>query len=212
MEYRRQHITEEIANTAIHTAGLGLSIAALVILVIRTSLYGDAWQVTGVSIFGASLVLLYFASSLYHGLSTTRTRPRLHIFDRCAIYILIAGTYTPFLLITLRGGWGWSLFGLIWGLALFGILLSSVSARKFPQSTCILYLLMGWLILVAAVPATRNLTPYVIAWLLAGGLAYSFGVLFFLSTKPFRHTLWHITVLAGSTCHFFALLAIIPHG
>lgn len=205
----RNRNAEELANSITHALGCGLSIAALSLLVVRASLIGDAWQVVSVSLYGAALVALYLASTLYHSLKSTKAGDFLQLVDRSAIYLLIAGTYTPFLLISLRGGWGWSLFGVIWGLAFLGATMVSISVRKFPVLACILYVCMGWLIVIAIVPMLERLPVDGIVWLFAGGIAYTGGVLFFVSRKLFAHTLWHLAVLLGSTCHFFAVLTIV---
>jgi hemolysin III len=200
---------EEIANSITHAIGLGLSVAVLVLLVVWTSRYGDAWQIVSVSIFGATLVLLYLTSTLLHSYAIFRERDLLEVLDRTAIYWLIAGTYTPFMLTALRGGWGWSIAGTVWALALFGTLFVLFSKKRFSNASCILYLLMGWLIVIAIVPAVQNLPLAGLLWLLAGGLAYSGGVFFFLSPKRFRHTLWHCAVLSGSACHVLALVIVL---
>ncbi|MDD4286854.1 MAG: hemolysin III family protein [Candidatus Peribacteraceae bacterium] len=205
----RKRVLEEAANSITHAIGFGLSVTAFVLLIIRASGTGNAWLVVGVSLYGAALVVLYLASTLYHSLERTKAGSVLQRIDRSAIYILIAGTYTPFTLTTLRGGWGWSLFGVIWGFALIGILLVTVSVRKYPLLTCALYLLMGWLVVIAIVPAIRVLPSAGIAWLLTGGILYSTGVLFFISNKFLAHTAWHVMVLAASVCHFFAVLTIV---
>lgn len=205
----RKHVIEETANSITHAVGFGLSVTALVLLVVRASGSGSAWQVVSVSLYGATLVALYLASTLYHSLAATKAGGFLRLIDRSAIYLLIAGTYTPFLLVSLRGGWGWSLFGTIWGLALIGILLVTISVRKFPLAICALYLLMGWLVLIAIVPAVHALPTAGLVWLLAGGILYSVGVLFFISNKFLAHTAWHVMVLAASICHFFAVLTVV---
>jgi len=205
----RMKAIEEAANSALHAVGFGLAIAALVVLVVHTSLYESAWHVVSVSIYGATLVLLYLASTLAHAFHATRAGRFLEICDRCAIYLLVAGTYTPFTLTVLRGGWGWSLFGIVWGLALLGIAFVVMSERRFSSITCLLYLLMGWTVVLAIVPILRLFPPAALVWLLLGGIIYSGGVLLFLSRKLFHHTLWHASVLCGSACHFCAVLTII---
>ncbi|HBH19609.1 MAG TPA: hemolysin D [Candidatus Peribacter riflensis] len=200
---------EEAANSITHAAGFGLSVAALVLLVVWTADQGSARQVTAVSLYGAALVSLYLASTLYHSLKGTKAGRLLQLIDRSTIYVLIAGTYTPFALVALRGGWGWSLFGVIWGLALVGILLVNLSVRKFPVLTCVLYLGMGWLSVIAIVPMLERLPAVGIAWLFAGGILYSAGVLFFMSRKFLAHTAWHLMVLGGSACHFLAVCAVL---
>lgn len=197
---------EELANTLTHGAGIALSIAGLVLLVVRAALYGDVWQIVSFSIFGISLIALYLASTLYHGYSSPRIKKILRTFDHSAIYLLIAGTYTPFLLISLRGPWGWSLFGIIWGLAIIGISFKVFFGHKYELISTIFYLLMGWVVIIAIKPLLAALPISGFLWLLAGGLAYSFGVVFYLWEKlPFNHAIWHGFVLAGSFFHFCAV-------
>ncbi len=198
---------EEVANTITHGIGIGLSIAGLVLLVVRAALYGDAWQVVSFSIYGTSLILLYSASTLYHGFQSKRAKEVLRIFDHSAIYLLIAGTYTPFLLVTLRGPWGWSLFGVIWGLALLGITFKIIFGAKYEIVSTTFYILMGWVVITAIKPLIAALPSAGLFWLVAGGLAYTSGVIFYAWEKlPFNHAIWHGFVLAGSFFHFFAVL------
>lgn len=197
---------EEIANSITCGVGLCLSIAGLVILVVLASTHGDAFRVVSFSIYGASLILLYLTSMLYHALQCRRAKHVFEIMDHSAVYILIAGTYTPFTLVTLKGAWGWSLFGVVWGLALFGIVFKSFHVKKFKAFSNIVYLAMGWLVVIAIQPMIKALPFGAIAWLLAGGLLYSFGVLFYARERlPFGHAVWHLFVLGGSLCHFFSI-------
>lgn len=204
---KKQIIREEIANVITHGLGLALSVAALVILVVFASLKGDAWRIVSFSIFGASLVLLYLASTLYHGASRPRIKLRLNRFDHSAIYVLIAGTYTPFTLVTLRGGWGWTIFGIVWGLAIAGIIYKVFFYTvKYRAVSAVIYLLMGWIIVIAIKPLINNLSLPGLIWLAIGGLSYSFGVIFYLWKKlPFAHSIFHLFVLGGSIAHFFAI-------
>jgi hemolysin III len=209
MKRDRQYY-EELANTLTHGAGIGLSIVGLVLLVVRAVMYGDAWQVVSFSIFGSSLILLYLASTLYHGFRAPRVKEILRIFDHSAIYLLIAGTYTPFLLVTIRGPWGWSLFGTIWGLALLGITFIIIFGPKYDLISTLFYLLMGWVVVIAIKPLLAALPVGGIIWLIAGGLAYSLGVIFYAWEKlPYNHAIWHGFVLAGSFAHFFAVFLFI---
>jgi hemolysin III len=201
---------EEVANTITHGVGVGLSIAGLVVLVVRAALYGDVWQVVSFSIYGSSLILLYLASTLYHGFRSKRVKEILRIFDHSAIYLLIAGTYTPFLLVTLRGPWGWSLFGLIWVLALLGITFKIVFGPKYEIVSTGFYILMGWVVIIAIKPLIAALPVMGLAWLVAGGLAYTGGVIFYAWEKlPFNHAIWHGFVMAGSIFHFVAVLSYL---
>jgi hemolysin III len=203
---------EELASAITHGLGALLSIAGLVLLVVFASLEGNAWHIVSFSIFGTCLVLLYTASTLYHSFRSARVKHVFRIMDHAAIYLLIAGTYTPFTLTLLRGGWGWSLFGVIWGLCIAGIVFKVFFIKRFNVLSTIVYLLMGWMIVVAAKPLLEHLPAGGLYWLLAGGVAYSLGTVFYLWEKlPFHHAVWHLFVLTGSICHFFAvLLYLLP--
>lgn len=203
----KQTVLEEIFNSITCGVGLCLSIAALAILVVFASLGGDAWRIVGVSIYGASLVLLFLFSTLYHSISSKKAKHFFEILDHCMIYVLIAGTYTPFALVTLRGPWGWSLFGTIWGLAILGILFKIFFISRFRALSAIVYLLMGWIVIIALDPLLKNLAPAGVLWLLAGGIIYSVGLIFYVWKKMiFSHTVWHLFVLMGCCCHFFSVL------
>ena len=203
---------EEFANCVTHGVGLALSLAGLVVLVVLAAIRGTAWHIVTCSVYGATLVLLYTASTLYHGARTPRARHVLRILDHGAIYLLIAGTYTPFTLVNLRGGLGWTLFGLVWGLALAGILFKVFFVDRFPISSTLVYLSMGWLVVIAWKPVLALVPGGGIVWLLAGGIAYTVGVLFFAAPRlRFHHAIWHVCVLAGSICHYVAvLLYVLP--
>ena len=206
-EPHKQDVLEEIFNSVTCGVGLCLSIAALVILVVLAGLHGDALRVVSFSIYGASLVLLFLFSTLYHCFQPGKVKHVFEILDHCAIYILIAGTYTPFALVTLKGAWGWSLFGVIWALALAGILFKSFFIKKFRALSVVIYLLMGWFVVVAIRPLTQHLAVQGVVWLAAGGVIFSLGAVFYAFKKlPFHHTLWHVFVLAGCACHFFSIL------
>ena len=198
---------EEFANCASHALGLALAIAGLVVLAVFATRHGDAWHVVGCSVFGATLVLLYSASTLYHGVQTPRVKAALRLVDHSAIFLLIAGTYTPITLVSLRGPWGWSLFGAIWLLALVGIVLR-VAVRNVPRSLLVgLYVGMGWAAVVAVDPMLREFAVGGLVLLLCGGIAYTAGVGFYLWHRlPYHHAIWHFFVLAGSALHFFAVL------
>jgi hemolysin III len=197
---------EEILNVITHGLGFLLSIAALVLLVVFAALKGDVWHIVSFSIYGASLVVLYLASTLYHMSRKQSLRNKLNIFDHASIYVLIAGTYTPFLLITLHGPWGWSLLGVIWGLAIGGILFKVFFIGKYDLVSALLYVLMGWLIIIAIQPLNENLSSGGLWWLLGGGISYSIGAVFYMINKmPYNHAIFHIWVLLGSLAHFFAV-------
>ena len=207
-----RHSLEEIANAITHGIGLLLSIAGFVVLLVLAALRGTAWHIVACSIYGATLICLYTASTLYHAVISPRVKRALRIFDHSAIYLLIAGTYTPFLLVSLRGPWGWSLFGVIWGLALVGVLFKFWFVERFAILSTAVYIAMGWLVVIAAKPVITHLPLTAIIWLLAGGLAYTGGVIFFAAKRiPYSHAIWHLFVLAGSICHYFAVLStVIP--
>jgi len=204
---------EEIADCVTHGVGLALSIAGLVALVLLAWLYGDDWHVVvSAAVYGASLVTLYLASTLYHGARSARAKHFLQVVDHCCIYLLIAGTYTPFTLVTLRGGWGWTLFGLVWGLSLAGILFRVTFGNRYRPVAVASYVLLGWLCVIAAKPILATVPTGAILWIVAGGVAYTSGVAFFASKRiPHGHAIWHLFVLGGSICHFFAVvLYVLP--
>lgn len=197
---------EELWNVITHGFGLLLSIGALVILVVYASLYQSIWHIVSFSIYGASLVLLYFASTIFHASKHPKWRLRLNVFDHSAIYLLIAGTYTPLLLVTLRGPWGWSLFGVVWGLAVAGIIFKLFFTGRFDKVSTLAYVIMGWLVLIAIYPLIMRLAVPGLIWLLIGAIFYSVGAIFYLRNKmAFNHTIFHIFVLLGSVSHFFCI-------
>ncbi|HZL46234.1 MAG TPA: hemolysin III family protein [Opitutaceae bacterium] len=201
---------EEIANSLTHGVGLLLSVAGLAVLVTFAALRGDAWAVTASAIFGASLVVLYTSSTLYHALRAPRLKQAVRIVDHVAIFLLIAGTYTPFMLVNLRGPWGWSLFGVIWALAAAGVTLKLFFTGRFRVLSTLVYLFMGWLVVVAFKPLVAALPRDSLIMLFSGGLAYSLGTVFYLWKRlPYHHAVWHLFVLAGSVCHFFAVFGSI---
>ncbi len=205
-------IGEEIANSGFHGLGLLLSVVGTVGLVIFATRRGDAKYVTAVSIYGATLILVYLASTLYHGLPVSSSKLVFERIDNAAIYLLIAGTYTPVALCVLRGRWGWSLFGIEWGLAIIGVLMTIFIQPRSGWISLLLYLSMGWLLLVALRPLRTHLAPNGLLLLVAGGVVYTIGVIFYIrGDLPYYHAIWHAFVLAGSICHFFAvLLYVIP--
>ncbi|HKK33870.1 MAG TPA: hemolysin III family protein [Desulfomicrobiaceae bacterium] len=211
-ETGRYSLAEEIANSVTHGVGALLAVAGLAVLTAFASLYGDGWHVVSCSVFGATLILQYVTSTLYHSIPLPRAKSVLRVLDHNAIFLLIAGTYTPFTLISLRGPWGWSLFGVIWGLAVLGVLLRTVLPRRKNRLATMIYLAMGWAVVVAVKPMIQFVPAGGLGLLLAGGLAYTLGAVFYLWEKlPFNHAVWHLFVLAGSAFHFFAvLLYVIP--
>ena len=205
---RPQTLGEEIASSVTHGVGLVASIVALPLLVLAAAREGDGWRVASAAVFGASLVLLYAASTLYHALPPSRAKRVFRVIDHAAIYVLIAGTYSPFLLGPLRGAWGWSLLGVLWGLAVLGVVAKSTLGFRWMRISTAIYLAMGWVGLVAVKPLLEHVRPAGIAWLLAGGVAYTAGVVFFTWDARIRygHAIWHLFVAAGSVCHVVAVL------
>jgi hemolysin III len=205
-KYRSQTLGEEIANSISHGVGALGAIAATPLLIINAIDKGAA-AIVGASIFGATMIVLYVSSSLYHAFPHSRTKRIFNIFDHAAIFLLIAGTYTPFTLGVLRGAWGWSLFGVIWGLAVLGIVIKSVAGATSGKLSTSLYLAMGWIAIIAAKPFWENIPAPGLIWLLAGGLMYSTGVIFFIAYKMrYSHFIWHLFVMAGTACHVVAAM------
>lgn len=198
---------EEVANTLSHGLGLVASIAALPVLVVLAVQRGDAWAIVGASIFGACLVSLYLTSTVYHALPVGRAKQMWRRLDHAAIYLLIAGTYTPFTLGALRGPWGWSLFGVVWGLATLGVAAKLFLGPRLPTLSTVIYLVLGWLVVIAIGPLFQRVGWGGLGWLLAGGLAYSAGVIFYVGDKRLRfgHCVWHFFVIGGSVCHAIAV-------
>jgi len=203
---RPQSTREEIANAVTHGLGVLAVLTGAPFLVIAAVQRRSAWDVVGSSVFIASMLMLYLASTLYHALTHPGAKRVFHVLDHGAIYLLIAGTYSPFTLGALRGPWGWVLFGVVWGVAAVGITLKALRALWHPVLSNALYLAMGWVALAAARPFWRHVRPAGLLWLLAGGLAYSGGVAFYNSRRRYAHALWHLCVLAGTVCHYFAVL------
>jgi hemolysin III len=203
---------EELAHAITHGVGLVLSIGGLAALVVTASLRGNAWHVVSCAVFGATLVALYATSTLYHGVRTGRAKRVLQQMDHAAIFLLIAGSYTPFALVSLRGGIGWTLLAVIWGLALFGIALQIAVPSRARRVAVLLHLTMGWLVVVAFEPLMRAVEVGGVVLLLLGGIAYTAGLIFYAWKRlPYNHAVWHVFVLAGSVCHFACVLGyVIP--
>jgi len=197
---------EEIANAVIHGIGALLSIAALVLLVVFSAINGQPWSIFSSVIYGSSLIILYTSSTLYHSFQRKKMKDLFEIFDHSAIYILIAGTYTPFALITLSGRLGWIIFSVVWVLAAIGIIFKIFFVKRFRILSTILYIAMGWLVVFAMEPLVTNLDFWGVFWLVIGGILYTVGTIFYVWRKiPYHHALWHLIVLAGSICHFFSV-------
>lgn len=202
---------EEIANSLTHAMAMGLSVAALVILVVSAVAGGNAWHIVSFSIFGSTLILLYLASTLYHAIPVARAKEIFKILDHSAIYLLIAGTYTPFMLGALRGPLGWTIFGIVWGLAGLGILLKCFCVYRFKGLSLVVYLGMGWLCVLVAREIYIHYSTLTLVFLVLGGLAYTLGVIFYVWKRlPYGHAIWHFFVVLGSTLHFFSVLNTLP--
>jgi hemolysin III len=205
-------ISQEIANAVTHGLGVLLSIAGLVILVVQAARFGDAWHVVSYAVFGTSMILLYLASTLYHSIQAPPIKRVFEIFDHAAIFVLIAGSYTAFSLTLLRGGSGWWIFGIVWAIAAFGIVMEALFLDRWPFLTLGIYLAMGWLIVFVWKPLSLIAPPATIAFLIAGGLSYTVGSIFYAlgRRRGWYHTGWHLFVIGGTACHFFAALAALP--
>ena len=205
---RRMHsFREEIANSISHGLGLLLAIAAVPILLLAAMKVGSARSIVGVSVFGGTMVLLYLASTLYHSLTHDAAKRLFRLFDHAAIFLLIAGTYTPFALGVLRGPWGWSMLAAVWTLAFVGITLKIRQRTRHSRISIVLYVIMGWLAVVAVKPIVMLIPVPGILLILAGGIAYTGGLAFFAAHRiRYNHFIWHLFVIAGTTCHFFAVL------
>lgn len=210
-DYTSESIIEEIFNATTHGIGLLLGIAALTLLLVFACLHGSTLKVTTCAIYGAAIIFMFTASTFYHSFQGLRLKRFFKIIDHISIYFLIAATYTPIMLVKIGGAWGWSIFGVIWGLALFGTLFKVFFTGRFEAFSLSLYGVMGWLVLIALHPLIHALPLGGILWLVAGGLCYTLGILFYIiDTKyKFAHFLWHLLVLAGCICHFFAILLYV---
>lgn len=201
---------EEIFNSVSHGVGVLLSVAALVILIVFAVIYSDGYGLAGALVYGISLILLYTMSMVYHIVQNKRAKKVLRIFDHCSIFILIAGTYTPYLLVSLRGTLGWTVFGIIWGVTLIGVALNAISLEKFKVLSLICYVLMGWGIVLTIKPLSKELAIPGIVLLVAGGVVYTLGIIFYVMKKyRYMHSVWHLFVLAGSVCHYFSILLYV---
>lgn len=195
---------EELANTISHGLGALLGVVALVLMLLRSD---NGWELASSIVYGLSIIILFSASTFYHAVSKPKLKKVFKLLDHCAIYLLIAGTYTPFLLISLNGPWGWSLFGVIWFLAIAGIIFKLKFKHRFPRASLMAYILMGWIVVVAIFEMLEKVPEGSLWLLLAGGLSYTIGTIFYAADGkiPFNHAIWHIFVLGGAVCHFFAV-------
>jgi len=200
-------IREEIANSISHGLGLVLAVVALPVLIVTAMRIGSTHFIVGASVFGATMILLYLASTLYHSITHETTKNFCRLFDHSAIFLLIAGTYTPFTLGVLRGAWGWTLLAIVWGLAITGIVIKALPRTRHSWISMVLYVVMGWLALVAIKPLFQLVPLPGIVLIFAGGVAYTGGLAFFAAERlRYSHFIWHLCVIAGTTCHFFAVL------
>lgn len=204
---------EEWLNSITHGLGAILSIVGTIALISAATQLGDIWKVVSFSIFGASLILLYMASTLYHGARQPRLKKAFKTLDHCAIFLLIAGTYTPFLLVNMRGTIGWTLFAVIWSLAFTGVILKVIFKNRFKLVRVGIYLLMGWLIVFASSDLMAHLNETALTLTIAGGIVYTAGVAFYLADRtPYMHAIWHLFVIGGSACHFSAIyFGVLPY-
>jgi hemolysin III len=202
--------SEEIVNCVVHGLGIAGSLVALPWLVLAAARADDPWLLVGALAFGLSALLMFSTSVLYHSTQDAVRRLRLRKVDHAAIYLLIAGTYTPFTLGAMKGTWGWTVAGIVWGLAVLGIAFKTTALGfRFPKASVALYLVMGWIVVIAAKPLAQQLTAHELRWLVAGGLCYTGGVLFYMwKGRPYTHAIWHVFVLAGVVCHFVAVLSV----
>lgn len=205
-EERAQSLGEEIANSVSHGVGFLAALAASPVLIFSAVQNDSSAGIVGASVFAFTMVLLYITSALYHTLARNKAKRVFQVLDHGAIFLLIAGTYTPFTLGVLRGAWGWTLFGIVWGLAVVGVVLQSIGGAKYQRLSTILYLAMGWLIIIAVKPLWLNMPSWGLFWLLAGGAAYTAGVGFYAANRVrYAHFIWHLFVIAGTACHFIAV-------
>ena len=205
--HKEQTRREEIANTISHAVGLVAAIVAAPFLIFYSANYGDTWAVIGTTVFIVSAMTLYFSSSMYHGMKNGKWKDRFQIVDHVAIFVLIAGTYTPFTLGVLKGAFGWIMFGLIWLIAITGIVLKIITGVKNMKIWVAFYLMMGWLIIIAIKPLIEAMHPLGLLWIAAGGAAYTLGVIFYsMPRRKYSHFVWHLFVLAGTAFHFIAVM------
>lgn len=210
---RHQSAAEEVANSVSHGAGFVAAAIGTPFLLAEASRAGGVTDVIAAAVFAVTVMLAYLASTLYHAIPSPRAKSILRVVDHGSIFLLIAGTYTPFTLGVLRGGWGWTLFGLIWTLALAGVVMKSLGGVRLHKLSMAIYLAMGWLVIVAIVPLVERMPPAGLAWLVAGGLAYTGGVVFYAFDRyRFCHFIWHLFVLAGTACHFVAVMGYAAGG
>ena len=202
---------EEIFNSVSHGVGVALACVGFGILIVLSALYGDAWAVSSSIVYSFSLFAMYLASTLYHACPNRRVKGVLQVLDHCSIFLLIAGTYTPYTLITLRGALGWSLFAVVWGAAIVGVVLNAIDVRKYSRISMVCYVAMGWVVVLAIRPLMASLAWNGLVLLALGGVFYTVGIVFYVIRRSYMHSIWHLFVLAGSVCHYLSiLLYVIP--
>lgn len=202
---------EEIFNSVSHGVGVALACVGFGILIVLSALYGDAWAVSSSIVYSFSLFALYLASTLYHACPNRRVKGVLQVLDHCSIFLLIAGTYTPYTLITLRGVLGWTLFAVVWGAAIVGVVLNAIDVRKYSRISMVCYVAMGWVVVLAIRPLMASLAWNGLVLLALGGIFYTVGIVFYVIRRSYMHSIWHLFVLAGSVCHYLSiLLYVIP--
>ncbi len=207
---KRYSLGEEIFNSVTHGVGGLLAIAGTAVLIVFAAIYSDAWGVVSSSIYGGSLIILYTMSTLYHALTNRKAKTFFRIMDHDTIFLLIAGTYTPITLIPLRGALGWTLFGVVWGASILGIVLNSIDLERFKKFSVVCYIAVGWVIIFAVKPMLESCTPLSLWLLLIGGLFYTIGIVFYVIKKiKYFHSIWHIFTVAGSVFHYFSILLMI---
>lgn len=209
---KRYSLGEEIFNSVSHGAGGLLAIAGTVLLIVFSAIYSSAWAIVGSAIFGASMIILYTMSTLYHAITNKKAKAFFRIMDHNTIFFLIAGTYTPITLVPLRGAVGWTLFGIIWGAAVLGIVLNSIDLERFRKPSVVCYILMGWAVIFAIKPMLEHVPRMSLIFLLIGGACYTFGVIFYAIKKVrYFHSIWHLFTIGGTVTHFFAVLIMVMH-
>ncbi len=205
--WEHQSFIEELANSITHGIGLALSVVGFMVMEVLCILHGTALHIVGCTTFGVTLILLYTASTLYHSFRRPHLKRLLKVLDHAAIYLLIAGTYTPFTLVNLKGFWGWTLFAIVWTMAIMGVLFKLFNVDRFKIASTLIYVLMGWSVIIVIKPLLAAVPTAGLMWLLAGGIFYTVGIVFFACKRiPYNHAIWHLFVMAGSICHYFAVL------
>lgn len=207
---KRYSLGEEIFNSVSHGVGGGLAVAGTVVLIVLAAIYSDAWAVVSCAIYGGSLIVLYTMSTLYHAITNTKAKSFFRIMDHDTIFFLIAGTYTPITLVPLRGALGWTLFGIVWGAAILGIVMNSIDLEKFRKPSVVCYVAMGWVVIFAIKPMLERCSPLSLWFLLIGGVCYTGGIIFYaLKSKKYFHSIWHIFTVGGSVFHYFSVLLMV---